>query len=95
MEIVHNPQRYEIVATVDGERIGELQYRLMDSGDMYANHTWTAEQHRGQGVGTKMLDQLAAVARQKHAKIIPICPFVAEMFDLYPEKYADVAYVPV
>lgn len=94
MEIFHNPERFEFVATENGERIGELAYRILD-GDMYANHTWTDPRYRGRGVAKKMLDKLVAHARRHDVKIIPICPFVAEMFAVYPEKYADVTAVPV
>ena len=36
---------------------------------------------RGQSVGRHLLDAAVAFAREKHVKIIPLCPFAKSVFD--------------
>lgn len=54
------------------------------------DHTEVSDELRGRKVGDKLLDEVAAYAREKNLKIIPLCPFAKARLEKQREKYEDV-----
>ncbi|MCX8182195.1 MAG: N-acetyltransferase [Candidatus Methanomethyliaceae archaeon] len=52
---------------------------------MYIDATFTPEEHRGKGIGAKMMEAAINYAREKKLKIVPVCPFSVEFFKKHPE----------
>lgn len=68
----------------DGMEIGEMTY-LWEGNRMVVDHTGVAPQYEGQGIGRDLFVKAVEYAREKNARIIPVCPFVATMFRRMPE----------
>ena len=91
MEIKHIRNDNMFVAyDDDGSRAGTIEYSAKHDGNLYATHTWTDPQFRGQGVAAKLLDALVEYAVAQQVKIIPICSYVRRAFQDHPDKYATV-----
>lgn len=76
-------------ADVEGTAVpAELTWRLRSEGVRVANHTFTPPEARGKGIARKLVDALIADARDQGFKIVPTCPYVANLFDKNPD-WAD------
>jgi predicted GNAT family acetyltransferase len=60
--------------------IAKMTYSI-ESGKLVVDHTKVSADHRGEGLGVKLLEALVAYAREKEFKILPLCPFVASTFE--------------
>ena len=72
-----------------GTRIAEMVVDI-SAGVVSVYHTGVVEEAQGQGLGTRLVKEMAAYARQNSLKVIPYCPFVKKLFKRHPEQYADV-----
>ncbi|MCR8969678.1 GNAT family N-acetyltransferase [Facklamia sp. 7083-14-GEN3] len=74
-----------------GEMVAEITYRDTDDDRLVvANHTYTSDRLRGQGIAGKLLDELVAHIKDQGKIIYPSCPFVVRKFDEEPEKYGHI-----
>jgi predicted GNAT family acetyltransferase len=78
--------RYEL--TVDGERVGLIDYRLTD-GTIAFLHAEVDPARGGQGLGSLMTREVLDDARRRGLSVIPMCPFVAAYVDRHRDEYAD------
>jgi len=92
MEVQHheNDQRGAFIIPENGERLGELTYVWQGEDKFAIDHTWVSPAARGRGVARELLDAAVAYAREKQVKIIPVCSYVATMFQR-ETSFADVA----
>ncbi|WP_010516807.1 GNAT family N-acetyltransferase [Croceivirga radicis] len=68
------------VATIDGKRAGVMTYSIPKGDFIIVDHTEVDSTFKGQGVGKELLYKVVAMAREKHIKILPLCPFANAMF---------------
>lgn len=68
--------------------LAEITYYVKSDRVIAADHTYVSEELRGQGIANKLLERLAAFAREKKLLIEPICSFVKREFDR-SDAYAD------
>ena len=61
------------------------EYNLL-AGKIMFTHTEVPEAHGGQGLGTALIEDGLASARERGLKVIPICPF----FAAYMKAHAEV-----
>ena len=78
--------RYEL--TVDGERVGLIDYRLTNGTIAYL-HAEVDPAHGGQGLASRMTREVLDDARRRGLSVIPMCPFVAAYVDRHRDEYAD------
>ena len=57
-----------------------MVYVMAGPKKMIIEHTEVDESLKGQGIGTKLLDQLVAYVRKEEIKVIPLCPFAKAIF---------------
>jgi uncharacterized protein len=70
------------------EVLAEMTY--VWAGDkMIIDHTEVSDQLAGKGAGKQMVHQAVLFAREKHIKILPLCPFAKSVFDKVTD-YRDV-----
>lgn len=74
---------------VDGEILARMTYLQPDARTLIVEHTEVDDEIRHQNVGYQMVHSLVQYARNRHLKIVPMCPFVKAVFDKKPE-YKDV-----
>lgn len=85
-EIKHEDGRkgkFEIL--VDGTLAGEMTYTWAGDTKFIIDHTEVKEGFEGQGLGKKLVLAAVDFAREKNAKIMPLCPYAKSVFDKSPD----------
>lgn len=73
----------------ENERLAEMDYSI--SGEVLTiHHTEVNEQLKGKNVGYQLVNHAAELARARHLRILPLCPFAKAVFDKRKEEYKDV-----
>src|SRR6187200_10656 len=86
-EISDVPEEQRYVLTVDGRRVGRLDYGL--EGDMFvAKHVIVEPAYEGQGLGSALVRHALDEVRRTGLALRPQCPFVVYFLRENPE-YAD------
>lgn len=65
--------------------LAEMTFSRANEKLIIVDHTYVPDRYRGQGVGRRLVDRLIADARDKHVRIVPLCPFVKAQFQKHPE----------
>lgn len=73
-----------------GTTVAEITYSMTGSELMIIDHTEVADELRGKNVGQQLVNAAVEYAREKHIKIIPLCPFVKSVFDKKASAFGDV-----
>ncbi len=83
MTIEHNAQAHKGVftATDNGAIAGQMTYVMSGSDKMIIDHTEVDPAFSGKGIGKALLMELVNYVREKHIKVIPLCPFAKSVFD--------------
>jgi predicted GNAT family acetyltransferase len=76
-----NGNRGEFYVTRDGSRVARMVYSWRGTDRMIIEHTEVGEVLKGQGAGRQMVMKAVEFAREKHIKIVPLCPFARTVFD--------------
>jgi predicted GNAT family acetyltransferase len=69
--------------------VAEMTFSRASERLIIIDHTEVPEALRGRRIGNILLERAIAEAREKGAKIFPLCPFAASQFRRHPE-YRDV-----
>ena len=87
MEIRHEEikKKGSFVIDDNGERVAELNYFKSAPGEITIYHTEVNEDLRGEGLGEDLVEAAVKYARANKLKIIPKCPFAAQVIDEKPE----------
>jgi thiamine-phosphate pyrophosphorylase len=83
-----------IVFTADvagSSATGELTLRRVADGVWNANHTGVPGEIGGRGVGKALVQAMTEDARLSGYRVVPGCPFVAKLFERYPDWAKGVA----
>ena len=72
---------------IEGEGMIQAQMTFVFAGSerMIIDHTEVQPGNEGKGYGKQMVSAAVDYAREKHIKIIPLCPFAKSVFDRTPE----------
>lgn len=80
-----------VIRNQKGEMVAEITYQDTNDPEIVeANHTYTADELRGQGIAGQLLDELVNEMKQQDKKIYPTCPYIVKKFDNEPEKYRQI-----
>jgi hypothetical protein len=93
MDIEHldSPTKGAFFIIEHEQRLAEMEYTWAGDDKFIIEHTMVSDELKGQGVGRQLLDRAVAFAREKHIKIMPLCPFAKSVFDKDP-SISDVLY---
>jgi len=83
------PQGHRFVIQTDAGE-AELTMAYVRDGVFNADHTFTPQALRGQGIAGKLYDAMIADAKAQGYKIIPGCPYIDVKFKRNPEDRAAV-----
>ncbi|QNL49910.1 N-acetyltransferase [Olivibacter sp. SDN3] len=59
----------------DGVKLALMAYVWAGDDKIIVDHTEVDDSLKGQGVGKKLLEALVHFVRERHVKVIPLCPF--------------------
>ena len=77
-------------AAYDGEKmIGECQYSVDRTGQWVIVHTGVRPEYNGRGIAKRLVECVIAAARERGAKIIPLCSYAQRMMS-GKDEYKDV-----
>ncbi len=87
MEIkqIEEGQRGYFIALDNETEAGRITYTFAGGTKIILDHTEVNDAYRGQSIGKKILMGIVNYAREKHIKILPLCPFAKSVFDRTPE----------
>ncbi len=83
MEILQedNAKKGSFYIEQNNQRIAEMTYVWVGTDRFIIDHTEVNDSLKGLGAGKQMLTKAVDFAREKHLKIIPLCPFAKSVFD--------------
>lgn len=64
---------------------GRMTYTMAGTDRMIIDHTEVDKSFAGKNIGKQLLLELYAFAKEKHLKVIPLCPFARQMFNKLSE----------
>lgn len=64
----------------DHGRIAELSYSKAGDERIILDHTVVSDDHRGEGLGKKLVYHSVEYARTHNLKILPLCPYARSLF---------------
>lgn len=93
MEIQHknHSTKGHFFYEVDGLLKAEMTYSQAGNDKIIIDHTEVDASLKGQGVGYQLVEAAVNYARERHLKILPLCPFAAAVFKKKNE-YSDVLF---
>jgi uncharacterized protein len=75
----------------DGKVIAETTYVWSGPQRIIIDHTEVDESLKGKNIGKQLVHKVVLFAREKHIKVMPLCPFAKAVFDKTPD-YQDVVF---
>lgn len=91
IKISETPGKGMVYINEGGNNLAEMTWVKGGDGYIIVDHTMVDDSLKGQGAGRKLLNHIVELARDRHLKIMPICPFVAATFKKVDE-IRDVLY---
>lgn len=85
-EVRDNQQRHRFEIDLGDGTFAFADYNLI-AGQIMFTHTEVPEAHEGHGLGTALIKAGLAAARERHLKVIPICPFFAAYIQRHDEEH--------
>ena len=82
--IRHEPQARRFVAEIDGQT-AYITYRERDGSVLDFDHTYVPKALRGGGIASRLTARALDYARERGARVVPTCPFVAAYIERHPE----------
>jgi len=83
-EIVAVPAESRYVLTIDGERVGFMDYRVREEA-FIAVHTEIDPAYSGQGLGELLVRHVLDQMRDTGMSLRPLCPFVQRFLQKHHE----------
>lgn len=76
-----NGKKGSFIAAANEVQAGEMTYTWAGPDKFIIDHTDVNPDFSGQGVGRQLVMAAVGFAREKHVKILPLCPFAKSVFD--------------
>lgn len=77
----------------DGRQVAELDFVIKEN-ILDAVHTGVRPELEGQGIASRLFDEMVNFAREKGYKVKPTCPYIDVKFKRDPDGFSDVVYKP-
>lgn len=75
----------------DGRQVAELDFEIKDRV-LDAYHTGVRPELEGQGIASKLFEEMVKFAREKSYKVKPTCPYIDVKFRRDPDGFRDLVY---
>ena len=73
----------------DGRQVAELDFKIEDN-ILDAYHTGVRPELEGQGIASRLFDEMVNFARENGYKVKPTCPYIDVKFRRNPDGFSDV-----
>lgn len=85
MDLIHDraASRFRLPLGDGGEAY--IEYSELGSTTLDLLHTIVPPEAQGEGVGTRLVEQVLGYAREHHLRVVPSCQFVAAYLAEHPE----------
>ncbi len=92
MEIKHkdNGKNGKFFIEVNNEQMAEITYIYQDENTINIDHTEVNEALKGQGIGSKLIDEAVAFMRKNNLKAVATCSYANSIFDKKRSDYQDI-----
>jgi predicted GNAT family acetyltransferase len=80
----HNDEKKWLSLLDNKQVIGHIAY-FISNDVLTIEHTIVDEHYKGQGLASKMTEELIKFATQKNYKIKPVCSYAVSYFSKHPE----------
>lgn len=89
MELKHVKMKNggSVRAIDDDIQYGEITYSTLDNGDVSIDYTEVESRAKGQGVGQRLVEEIARIAREEDFKVVAKCPFARSVFEKNEELH--------
>lgn len=84
VKLKNDGKRGSYYVEVEGKILAQMTFTWAGMHQIIIDHTEVDEQLQGKGAGRQMVFEAVNEARNKHFKIIPLCPFAKSVFDRNP-----------
>ncbi len=74
-------QKGSFYIEIENQRVAEMTYVWAGTDRIIIDHTEVADVLRGQNAGKKLVETAVNFAREKHIKIVPLCPFAKKVIE--------------
>lgn len=93
MEIIQNDSgsKGRFYIELDGNTEAEMTYVWGGTDKIIIDHTQVSEKLKGKSAGKQLVQRAVEFAREKHIKIMPLCPFAKAIFQK-TQEYSDVIF---
>jgi predicted GNAT family acetyltransferase len=75
----------------EGKQVAELDFEVKDN-ILDALHTGVRPELEGQGIASRLFDEMVKYARENGYKVKPTCPYIDVKFRRNPDGFSDVVY---
>ena len=72
---------HRLTVTDNGTWVGELSFPALSDQKVVLERTFVAPAYQGQGIGSLLVAQFVAYAKQHHLVVKLMCPFAKQEFD--------------
>ena len=79
LEINDNKGQFSIL--IDKKQQGLMTFVFAGPNKIIIDHTEVFPGNEGKGLGKKLVAKAVETAREKHWKVIPLCPFAKKIID--------------
>ena len=68
-------------ANEDNETVAEVTFYEIENGVYNTDHTFVDDSLRGQGIGSKLVEEAVSTIKEKGAKVQATCPFASKWIE--------------
>lgn len=93
LEIIQNDNgsKGRFCIELDSKIEAEMTYVWSGNDKIIIDHTQVSDKLKGKNAGKLLVQRAVEFAREKHIKIMPLCPFAKAIFQKTPE-YSDLIF---
>lgn len=88
--VQHNDQLDRYEALLDGQLIGQLDYRV-DGDRIIMFHTEVDRRHGGQGIAGRLAEAALRRAQTEGLDVVPSCSYIRDYIARHPEHHGRVS----
>jgi predicted GNAT family acetyltransferase len=86
MSLIHDRDASRFRLPLEGGDEAYIEYSPLGSTTLDLLHTIVPPEAQGEGVGTRLVEEVLGYAREHNLRIVPSCRFVAAYLEEHPEQ---------